>query len=209
MVSNFLFFKFLLSFVWIHLEEGYLCHTLSVISNGLFFNRPWLIYNTEWCRLFFFLNFLWTFLWMHLVGYLCHTSFFPIAWCLAAAVKAVLSLLSSFRFLHFTQLIITCFGQGVFSLSLHVDFVLFAIDSNLTCSSYSFIICGAYDHLFWWSCIFRVSSCWFCMVCNWLLSHLFLIFLYHLRMALFRHLITFKANLYSLQKHFLFDNCGF
>ena len=55
-----------------HLALGYLCHTLSVISNRLFFNRPWFIYNTEWCRLLF-LQFLWTFLWMHLVGYLCDT----------------------------------------------------------------------------------------------------------------------------------------
>ena len=65
--------------------------------------------------------------------------FFPITWCLATAVKAVSSF---FRFFNFWELIITCLGAAVFSVSLHVDFVCFAIYSYLTCSSYSFIICG-------------------------------------------------------------------
>ena len=40
-------------YLWMHLAVGYLCNTLSVICNRLFFNRPWFIYNMEWCRLFF------------------------------------------------------------------------------------------------------------------------------------------------------------
>ena len=40
-------------YLWMHLAVGYLCHTLSVISNRLFLNRCWFIYNTEWCQLVF------------------------------------------------------------------------------------------------------------------------------------------------------------
>ena len=116
--------------MWIHLEVGYLCDTLSVLSNGLFFNRPWFIYNTEWCRLFFFFNFFWTFLWMHLaVSYLCHN----------------LSVLSN-------RLVFGSSCQGC------LFFLVFFLSV--------FPFQGAYHHLFWWSCIFRFSSCWFCIVCN-------------------------------------------
>ena len=45
-------------YLWMHLAVGYLCHTLSVISNHLFFNRPWFMYNTKWCRLVFLQFFL-------------------------------------------------------------------------------------------------------------------------------------------------------
>ena len=44
-----------------------------------------------------------------------------------------LSLLSSFRCFDFTHLIITCFGEFVLSVSLHVYFILFAIYAYLTC----------------------------------------------------------------------------
>ena len=52
---------------------------------------------------------------------------------------------------------------------------------------------AAYHHLSWWSCIFRVSSCWLCIVCNWFLSHLFLVFLYHLWIDLFHDVVNLEV----------------
>ena len=41
------------------------CNLFPFCLLNMFFNRPWFIYNTQWC---------WTFPWMHLaVGYWCHT----------------------------------------------------------------------------------------------------------------------------------------
>ena len=77
------------------------------------------------------------------VGYVILCQFFAIYWCLAGAVKAVSSfLLSFFWCFDFKQLIITCLGKAVFSVSINFEFLWFSIDAYLNCSSYSFIMCG-------------------------------------------------------------------
>ena len=69
---------------------------------------------------------------MHLVGYLCHTLLvLSNRLVFGSSCQGCLFFLSSFRFLHFTQIIITCFGEALFSVSLHVDIVWFAIPISL------------------------------------------------------------------------------
>ena len=95
-----------------------------------------------------------------------------------------LSLLSCFSFFwcfHFRQLIITCYGKAVFSVSLHLYFVWFAIYSYFTCSLY-FFICGWLFSMMYLICKCAVILPWITETVWW---HLFMLPLWEISTGIY------------------------